>query len=76
MERQDHNEMTCAYWREVFLKLDHGDLIRRFALENDEKALYITYFCRRYRIDRATGWEEKPSASDASSRSSRFFLRT
>ncbi|MBQ8026386.1 MAG: DUF3786 domain-containing protein [Oscillospiraceae bacterium] len=55
MERQDHNEMTCAYWREVFLKLDHGDLIRRFALENDEKALYITYFCRRYRIDRETG---------------------
>ena len=51
----DHYELTCENWRNKFLEMDQEELIRRFSLEADEKALYIPYFSQIYRIDRTTG---------------------
>ena len=42
-------------WRQKFLAMDQNILIRRFCLEADENALYITYFSRKIRIDRKNG---------------------
>ena len=42
----DHYELTCENWRNKFLEMDQEELIRRFSLEADEKALYIPYFHR------------------------------
>lgn len=54
-EPEDHYEMTCEKWRKMFLDMDHEELAGRFSLEKDEEALYITYFCEKYRIDRKSG---------------------
>ena len=43
-------------WRHNFLAMDQNALIRRFCLEADENALYITYFSRKIRIDRKNGY--------------------
>ena len=62
-QKQDHYEMTCEYWRDIFLKMDHEELVRRFELQSDENALYIRFCCREYRIDRMSGiitCEENP----------------
>lgn len=42
-------------WRKKFLEMDHEALIRKFHLEADEEALYITYFSHKMRIDRKIG---------------------
>lgn len=42
-------------WRVKFLAMDHEALIRRFGLEADEGALYLTYFSQKMRIDRGDG---------------------
>lgn len=42
-------------WRKKFLEMDHEALIRKFHLEADEEALYITYFSHKMRIDRKSG---------------------
>lgn len=39
----------------VFLQHDQEKMIRKFALEYNEKYLYICFVGRRYRIDRLTG---------------------
>lgn len=54
-ERTDNYAMVCEKWRKIFLAMDMEDLVRRFHLETDEDALYITFFCERYRLDRRTG---------------------
>ena len=54
-EALDNYEMTCEKWRKTFLDMDHEELTQRFSLETDENALYITYFCEKYRIDRKSG---------------------
>ena len=42
-------------WRRKFLEMDQVALIRKFDLEADDEALYITYFSRKLRIDRKNG---------------------
>lgn len=42
-------------WRKKFLEMNHEALIRKFHLEADEEALYITYFSHKMRIDRKSG---------------------
>lgn len=53
--RTDNYAMVCEKWRKLFLEMDMEDLARRFNLETDEGALYITFFCERFRLDRRTG---------------------
>ena len=48
-------EQVIENWREKFLEMDQETLIRKFDLEADEEALYITYFSRKLRIDRKNG---------------------
>lgn len=55
-ETQDSNyDKVTENWRLKFLEMDHEAIIKKFHLESDEKALYITYFAHRMRIDRETG---------------------
>lgn len=62
-------EKVTEAWREKFLQMEHEQLIRRFHLEADEEALYVTWFSHRLRIDRKTGlitftdagWETAPA---------------
>ena len=42
-------------WRKKFLEMDQEALIRKFQLEADEEALYLTYFSHKMRLDRKTG---------------------
>lgn len=51
----DNYELTCEKWRHIFLKMDQEELIRRFDLEHDDKAIYITYYNERYCVDRKNG---------------------
>lgn len=39
----------------VFLQYDQENMIRKFALEYDETYLYVSFFGRKYRINRLTG---------------------
>ena len=48
-------EQVIENWRKKFLEMDQETLIRKFDLESDEEALYITYFSRKLRIDRKNG---------------------
>ena len=48
-------EQVIENWRKKFLEMDQKTLIRKFDLEADEEALYITYFSRKLRIDRKNG---------------------
>lgn len=54
-KKKDNYAMICEKWRKIFLEMDAEELARRFGLELDGEALYITYFCERYRLDRRTG---------------------
>lgn len=42
-------------WRMKFLEMDQEALVRKFHLNADDSALYITYFSHTMRIDRQTG---------------------
>ena len=48
-------EQVIENWQQKFLEMDQETLIRKFDLEADEEAMYITYFSRRLRIDRMDG---------------------
>lgn len=48
-------EHVIENWQQKFLEMDQETLIRKFDLEADEEAMYITYFSRRLRIDRVDG---------------------
>lgn len=48
-------EQVIENWRRKFLEMDQVALIRKFDLEVDDEALYITYFSRKLRIDRKNG---------------------
>ena len=48
-------EQVIENWRKKYLEMDQETLIRKFDLESDEEALYITYFSRKLRIDRKNG---------------------
>lgn len=50
----NYNKVTES-WRLRFLEMDHDAIIKKFHLESDEEALYITYFSHRMRIDRGNG---------------------
>lgn len=51
----DNYAMVCEKWRKIFLEMDMDELAQRFGLETDSDALYITFFCEKYRLDRRTG---------------------
>ena len=48
-------EQVIETWRLKFLEMDQEVLIRKFQLEADEEALYLTYFSHKMRLDRKTG---------------------
>ncbi len=48
-------EKVKESWRKKFLEMDQSSLIQRFGLEEDDQALYITYFHQKLCIDRITG---------------------
>lgn len=52
---KDNYALVCEKWRKIFLEMDVEELSKRFGLELDGEALYITYFCENYRLDRRTG---------------------
>lgn len=55
-ERQSNYDRVIETWRIKFLEeMDQDELIRRFRLDADQEALYITYFSHILRIDRKTG---------------------
>lgn len=54
-KRTDNYELTCEKWRKIFLEMDQEDVIKRFGMEYEENALYISYYGQKYRIDRRNG---------------------
>lgn len=54
-EQQSNYDKVVETWRKKFLEMDHEELIRRFRLDADEEALYVTYFSQLLRLDRKTG---------------------
>ncbi|MGN0362283.1 MAG: DUF3786 domain-containing protein [Bilifractor sp.] len=48
-------DMMAEESRKAFLKLDQGQLIRKFHLHSDENALYISMLGQEYAVDRKTG---------------------
>lgn len=56
MERtMDNYKALEEKWGKIFAAMDHRELAKRFGLEEDSKALYITYFGRRYRLEKEDG---------------------
>ena len=58
MEQNDNlsnYDKVIETWRKKFLEMDQEVLIRKFQLEADEEALYLTYFSHKMRLDRKTG---------------------
>lgn len=51
----DNYEMVNEYWRKLFLQMDHDELAQRFRLKSDARSLWITFYCREYRVDKETG---------------------
>lgn len=66
-EKLSNYDKVTETWRCKFLDMDQELLIKKFGLEADKEALYITYFFRKLRVDRSSGYityvdspEEKP----------------
>ncbi len=53
--RQSNYEIMRDRMSEQFLAYDQEQMIEKFALEQDDRYLYITFFGRNYRINRMTG---------------------
>lgn len=51
----DRYQQVCDDWRLKFLKMDYQKLVDFFGLDQDEEALYITYYNIVYRIDKTSG---------------------
>lgn len=62
--RVNHDEMTNEYWRKLFLQMDHAELAQRFRLKSDARFLYVTFYCREYRIDKESGIIEDTEKPD------------
>ncbi len=61
MERISNYEISKRRVQGEFLKYDQEKMIQKFALESDEKYLYINFIGHLYRINRHTGlveWSE------------------
>lgn len=54
-KNQSNYGRVVETWRKKFLDMDQEKIIRKFHLESDEAALYVTYFSNTLRIDRQTG---------------------
>ena len=54
-KQTDNYELVNENWRKLFLQMNHEELARRFRLRIDAGALYITFYCKEYRIDRLSG---------------------
>ena len=48
-------EMTIDYWRNIFIQMDHDELVHRFNLGSDEEAIYIDFYCSSYKIHKESG---------------------
>ena len=55
MERGNNYLLQAAKAKERFLTYDQQNLIGKFQLDHDEKYLYATMLCKRYRLERTTG---------------------
>lgn len=53
-EESNYNKVV-EEWRLRFLEMDHEAIIKKFSLETDEDAMYLTYFSHIMRIDRRSG---------------------
>lgn len=54
-EKTSNYDKVIEEWRLRFLNMDHESIIRKFHLESDENALYLSYFSHKMRIDRKNG---------------------
>ena len=54
-QNQSNYDKVIEEWRLRFLKMDQEALIEKFQLETDDRAVYLTYFNYKMRIDRFTG---------------------
>lgn len=54
-QNQSNYDKVIEEWRLRFLKMDQEALIEKFQLETDDRAVYLTYFNHKMRIDRFTG---------------------
>lgn len=54
-QNQSNYDKVIEEWRLRFLKMDQEVLIEKFQLETDDRAVYLTYFNHKMRIDRFTG---------------------
>lgn len=54
-ENRSNYEKVIETWRQKFLQMNHEALIRKFQLEADKEALYLTYFNHKMRLDRENG---------------------
>ena len=52
--KESNHAIQVKTVRSDFLKWDQNKMIERFALEHDEQFLYMTFFGKRYSIDRET----------------------
>ncbi|MGX8714608.1 MAG: DUF3786 domain-containing protein [Lachnospiraceae bacterium] len=51
----DRYQKVCDDWRLKFLEMDHQKLVDFFGLDQDDQAIYITYYNIVYRVDKTTG---------------------
>lgn len=51
----DNYAMVCEKWRKIYLGMDHEELKKRFQMESDADAYYITYYNQKYRLDKKSG---------------------
>lgn len=54
-ENRSNYDKVIETWRLKFLQMDHEALVRKFHLEADREALYLTYFNHKMRLDRTDG---------------------
>lgn len=54
-EKTSNYDKVVEAWRRRFLEMDAEALVKKFGLEADDEALYVTYFSRKLRLDRKSG---------------------
>ncbi len=58
-EKRDNYRITLERTRELFLKYDQADMIRRFDLRSDSEFLFLNFLSKEYRICRKTAAIER-----------------
>lgn len=52
---ESNYDKVIETWRQKFLTMDIDEIVKKFNLKRDEKAIYITYFSKEFCIDLITG---------------------